>query len=577
MDTWCKPFTHRSTPPTQHNTATRQAALRVITDDDQEARRLWVQAACPSQLVAAHLFLGDHARALSAVDRAYRLLLRRWGGVHPSAAAARQAQLRGLQFLVEAEEALLALRQAAGVHGDRHAAAAALPLLLERWAGPSRRAPCRALDPPAVWSEVGALREWCLAGGQAQQGQQQQPAGGRRGGVQAEAARHRHGLQFWCAAAAASLRHRETEPATSCWRRAHGHYGALAALDEQQGGGGVVCPTPLIVEQLRLFAARDRILLERGLGAGAAAAGGGDAEALVRPVWGSLAAKVLVSAVAQLDTLPPSAQRAVLQEKARWMELAYEVATTGAGARGEGGGPSGEEMVRALGAQFLRRWKTTEGSDPECFGADEGALRRLVGDPAALRRAWLRCAHASHVAGLRLLEGATEAEEAARASGRFAVFCDTALRRHQERRRGAEGEESGSDLEGEGPLSAPALAAQAVEHYLRALACSPREAPGAGVMRVVDLVRSASPGAATAEAARRALAEGAGRVPSWCFLSATNQLLAGVDAAEAESVLPLLERLAADYPQALFFPYRVRGWGREGGCSGGSSMTQVRY
>lgn len=46
-----------------------QGALRAITDDEKEERHLFVQAACPSQLVAAHLFLGDSARALSAVDR----------------------------------------------------------------------------------------------------------------------------------------------------------------------------------------------------------------------------------------------------------------------------------------------------------------------------------------------------------------------------------------------------------------------------------------------------------------------------------------------------------------------------
>ena len=70
--------------------------------------------------------------------------------------------------------------------------------------------------------------------------------------------------------------------------------------------------------------------------------------------------------------------------------------------------------------------------------------------------------------------------------------------------------------------------------------------------RLVDLLHQH-------KSAREAFKEGADKVSSWVFLPCTSQLLAGAEADEGEVVIPLLERLAADYPQAIYFPFRVGG------------------
>lgn len=470
---------------------------------------------------------------------------------------------------MEAEEALHAFRQTGGQYH------AAQPLLLDRWAGPSRRAPCPTLDPPAVWSEVGTLREWCLAQGSSTDAAK---AAAWESSLRLEAQRLRHGVHFWSAAAHASLRRRETDPAVDlCWKRGKAHYEALSELVQEHGAEAAGGPPPDYTSmQLRFFAARSRVLLERraqqyrrhvvaddkGEGAEAERA----AAAVVKPVWKEgKAAQVLVAALQRLHGLERQEQVAVLEGKAEWMGLAYAVAKgslSGDEGTGRRGGPlDPTRLTRAMGQHFLQVWPAGQ-QDADCFGHSQAELQALVRDPTTLRRAWLRCAHGAHLAGLQLLSGGQQGqgmerqEEAARASARFAAFCDALVQDHGQRQQRGQ-QQQASDLEAAAgsPLSAPALAAQAVEHYLRALALAPEEASPAGVMRIVDLVRSSS---AVGQAARSALAEGSGRVPPWAFLPVVNQLLAGLDAGEAQTVLPLLERMARDYPQALFFPYRVR-------------------
>jgi hypothetical protein len=51
--------------------------------------------------------------------------------------------------------------------------------------------------------------------------------------------------------------------------------------------------------------------------------------------------------------------------------------------------------------------------------------------------------------------------------------------------------------------------------------------------------------------------ENSARAPSWVFLYWTSQLLAMLKGDEGPTVLPLLERMAQDYQQAIFYPFRV--------------------
>ena len=536
----------------------READLLSLTEDDNDARRQWLESTHPSLLATAHLFLGDNARALSTVVSAYRIFLQGWGGLHPAAAAARLARLEGLEYLVEMEEALTTYRAAASFSSSFSSSlsSSSLPTslpstpqarLLLKWQ--RARAPVMETDPPPVWSDIGMLREWCLATPVEKEGGREGGRGG--GGVEVlafRAERLRHHLKLWREAAEAAVgRWGEGGVAGCFWQKAKKAYKTLDELvrkQEGREGGRVVGVVPdMVVAQVRIISELDKLKMRRALGEG-----GREGEEVVGKVLWSRTAKALRQVIVNgKASISPYEWVQVQQLKAEWFELAYGMLVPGGGV-GEGGTEGGEEFLQVVATKYRKVWKG-------------GDMEEEV-DAVTLRQEWLLEAYDGYRA---VLERGEEAEEvrllggpkaAARAAVKFAGFCDTLAReRGEDLTREGEGGGGG----GSAAFTPSALAAQAVQHYLRALAWAPGEAPQA-LPRIVDMIRSKSTEAGSAactQAARQALQAHASSVPTWAFLPAASQLLAGLDAPEVDVVLPLLTRLAQAYPQALFFSFRV--------------------
>ncbi|CAM9696819.1 unnamed protein product, partial [Phaeothamnion confervicola] len=114
----------------------------------------------------------------------------------------------------------------------------------------------------------------------------------------------------------------------------------------------------------------------------------------------------------------------------------------------------------------------------------------------------------------------------------------------------------GGGLSGDGGSGLPsrklgpdALAVEAVCRYLEALAAGHPDATDV-IPRVLHLV-GAWP------AVRETFRRGSMAVPAWRFLRWTSQLVALLARPERGAVLPLLERMAREFPRALFFPLKV--------------------
>ena len=538
----------------------REVDLLSLAEDDNDARRQWLESTHPSLLATAHLFLGDNARALSTVESAYRLFLQGWGGLHPAAAAARLARLEGLEYLVEMEEALVAYRAAASFSSSSSASSSAssslfpsLPStaqtrLLLKWQG--GHAPVMEKDPSPVWSDIGMLREWCLAlPTEKERGREGGPG---KGGLQVlafRAERLRHHLRLWREAAESAVgRWGEGGVAWCFWQKAKKAYRALddlvRAQEGKEGERAVGVVPDVVVSQIRIISDIDKLKMTRAL-----SEGGREGEEVVGKVLWSRTAKALRQVIVNgKSSLSPSEWAQVQHLKAEWFESAHGMLLP-SGGMGEGGREVGSDFLQVVATKYRKVWK-------------DGEIEREM-DLVALRREWLLEAYDGYRS---VLEGREEADEmrrlggpkaAARAAVTFAGFCDTLARGERGEDLTREGEGGGGG--GSAVFTPSFLAAQAVQHYLRALAWAPGEALQA-IPRIVDMIRSKSTGAesvACTQAARQALQAHASFVPTWAFLPAASQLLAGLDASEADVVLPLLIRLAQAYPQALFFPFRV--------------------
>eukprot|EP00897_Mesotaenium_endlicherianum_P010382 jgi/Mesen1/9372/ME000610S08690 len=149
--------------------------------------------------------------------------------------------------------------------------------------------------------------------------------------------------------------------------------------------------------------------------------------------------------------------------------------------------------------------------------------------------------------------GGSKARVASKAALKLALFCDDLLTAPASLGPSQE-EEEGGKQQGAGLPPASSYAALVVDNLLKALAGS--SAGGAsmparcGLARVLALLGK-HPHTLSCFRAR------APRVPTWLFIAWIPQMLAAVDEPEGEALVRILEAIAAQYPQALFFPYRV--------------------
>lgn len=348
--------------------------------------------------------------------------------------------------------------------------------------------------------------------------------------------------------ATASFEAMEGGVAWRFWQKAKKAYRALDDLVKSQGGKeeerAVGMVPDVVVSQIRIISGIDKMKMKRAL-----SEGGKKSEDVVgRVLWGRTAKALRQVLVNGKSSLSPTEWGIVQHLKAEWFVSAHGMLLPSDGI-GEGGREVGKEFLNVVATKYCKVWK-------------DGIIERDV-NSVALRREWLQEAYYGYRS---VLEGGEETGEmrllggpkaAARAAVTFAGFCDTLSRGKRSEDLNSEGGRGGRG--GSAVLTPPALAAQAVQHYLKALAWAPGEASQA-LPRIVDMIRSKGTGAesvACTQAARQALQAYASFVPTWAFLPVASQLLAGLDASEADVVLPPLIRLAQAYPQALFFPFRV--------------------
>lgn len=88
-------------------------------EEENTERRRRLERSLLWALATGYLYQGDYARALSAIDQAYRIFVEGWSGLHPCAESARKARLEGLEYIAEMEDTLMAMRR-----GSRAAARA---------------------------------------------------------------------------------------------------------------------------------------------------------------------------------------------------------------------------------------------------------------------------------------------------------------------------------------------------------------------------------------------------------------------------------------------------------------------
>ena len=540
-----------------------QEALLLVADDADAARRQWLASAHPSLLASLHFFLRDQVHAQAYVEQAYRTFMRSWKGLHPLAGAARRAQLEGLEYLVEMEDALRISRTLPPSLSSFPSSS--LTRSLSSWEGKRllrgwqlAPAPVMEKDPPLVWADIGMLREWSLSIPRERDGhapsqnvdEEQDMRDFRR-------ERYWHHLSFWQRAARAAVKEwGEGGVAMKCWEKAKvafRNWKVLVDAEEEEDGERIETLVGAMLSnvwaaQIRLFVELDKWKLRQAVDEG----GRGGAAVVERVLWGR-AAKAIRQRLVSLEGRESGSQsrRAwmeVMQLKAEWFEMASGFVTKRI--KWE----VGQERERDAFLCSIAKsyWKVWRGQETQ----DEIAGFNV----ASLRQDWLHETYQAYRAVM------TEEKEGRRRWGRgtrtvarraakFARFCDRLVRERREDM-AQEGKQGG---ESEHLFSPAALTAQAMARYLEALTWCPAEAPAA-LPRLVDMIRESHDPyepQTNARVAREVLQKCAGSVPAWIFLPAASQLLAGLDAPEAEAVLPVLLRLAQAYPQALFYPYRV--------------------
>ena len=143
-------------------------------------------------------------------------------------------------------------------------------------------------------------------------------------------------------------------------------------------------------------------------------------------------------------------------------------------------------------------------------------------------------------------DGGDDGSSGAGSSMRLANMCDRMLAVWEDDQEGS------VPLPFEPALPAAAVAVMVVEHTLKGLngdEASSRTARGA-LPRLLDLIKKYPE-------ARQPFVSGTAASPSWLFLRWTGQMMAVLDRDEGDAVVPVLERMAKDFPSALRYPLRI--------------------
>jgi hypothetical protein len=140
-------------------------------------------------------------------------------------------------------------------------------------------------------------------------------------------------------------------------------------------------------------------------------------------------------------------------------------------------------------------------------------------------------------------------EKGAAAHLQLALFCDYQLKLQEDR------ETSGKTVSEEEATQKDrqkqAYAAIVVENILKAMKLQSTRAADR-FPRLLELIAVTSNGPC-----KKLFVQNASQVPCWMFIRWISQMMALIDKEEGACVFPILTEIAKNYPQALYFPFRI--------------------
>jgi len=472
---------------------------RILGDVSEGGKAEALGAVSPAFLAALYLRQGDLARAIINIDRSYRHFLTSWSSLHPCASSARKMQLQPLQFIVEMEDI---------VEMKQYETPEAMQALIAKWRS---NLPSQDNDRTITWGTVGVQRLWGLGFKESKNEDSDEEDSDV---MQPE--RLYHHVSFYLEASLAAIKQRDRFMGLSFLKQCGVFQRRLpedvvarelsvrqliALLKLRQLQLSQIVEMDLSWEEVE----EDQRVRDRGL---------------ERTIF--LRNLRVIHSNAEEGKLPVLESLAL---KAEWCEEFFfhiSRSLTEAERTHTDISPSLQESREV----YLKLW---------CPDTE----RIKVWDLHGLRSLVLADAYKFYEEFAKCEKGQSPGGRVASTYRSFARFCDKLLL-----------PENQSSLSGATfGVNADQLSAQAVESYLKVAELAP--ALSQDIIPRVLMHFDEHPSASNT------FKKFAVDVPTWTFLSWIPQLLAVLAGPKAKYILPVLIRIAQEYPQALFFPLNV--------------------